>query len=361
MDEGRLKVSEDEMSALSGSRAFGGRTEETLFGFSVRELSAPDTSARVRAAERLRALRHPAAAPALATALHAETEPQVQVALLQAFAEVASNDSGAPVVLPLLDGSTAEVRIAALKALLVLDPTQAAPHLSAAMKDADRSVRRRASLLALGLSGDAALGLGEQAVADADGEVRALGALVLGAGGGERARELLLGAMRDPDQKVRKSAAQSLSRILGEDVSGVVSLEEPQRRREVRRLATLPVRPVKASLTAPVVHREPAPAPPPAPAPAPTPVPAPVAPVAAPPSRPAPVAASPVAEAPAMREVSEALCKAVSTELRAALRGKTLAELMSLTGEAQAAVEGACELLVARGQAVRRGMKFFVA
>ena len=351
MDEGRLNVSEDEMSALSGARAFGGRTEETLFGFSVRELSAPDTFARLRAAERLRALGHPAAAPALATALHAETEPTIQVAMLQAFAEVASNDGGAAVVLPLLDASTPEVRIAALKALLALDPIQAGPHLSAAMKDADRSVRRRASLLALGLSGHAALGLGEQAIADIDGEVRALGALVLGAGGGERARELLLAALRDPDQKVRKSAAKSLSRILGEDISSVVSLDEPQRRREVRRLSTLPVRPVMASATAPVARREPAPVQAPAPAPV----------VAVPESRPAPVVATPVAEAPAMREVSEPLCKAVFSELRAAIRGRTPADLVSLTGEGQAAVEGACELLVARGQAVRRGMKFFVA
>ena len=156
--EGRLRVSEADLAKLSGASAFPGRTEETLFGFSVRELMAPDSAARARAAERLRALGQAAAAPALATALHSEREPMVQVALLNAFAELASSE-GAAIVLPLLDAPSPDVRISALKALLTIDATQAGPHLSAAMKDADRAVRRRASLLALGLSGEAALTL----------------------------------------------------------------------------------------------------------------------------------------------------------------------------------------------------------
>ena len=74
----------------SGSSSRAGSTipavprfsEESLFGFSVRELSSPDPSARVRAAERLRVLGERAAAPALAVALHAEREPTVLIALL---------------------------------------------------------------------------------------------------------------------------------------------------------------------------------------------------------------------------------------------------------------------------------------
>src|SRR5215475_11243223 len=97
------------------------------------------------------------------------------------------------------------------------------------------------SLLALGLSGSAALKLGEQAIVDQEPEVRSLAALVLGASNGERARVLLLEALTDRDPKVRDAAAQSLSRILGKDVSPVVELDDPQRRREVRRLAALPV------------------------------------------------------------------------------------------------------------------------
>jgi hypothetical protein len=119
------------------------------------------------------------------------------------------------------------------------------------MKDPDRSVRRRASLLALGLEGETARRLGEEAIHDEDPEVRALAALALGAGSGENARTLLLGALADRELRVRKAAAQSLSRILGQDVSAVVGLDETHRRREIRRLATLPMKPVRARLEQP--------------------------------------------------------------------------------------------------------------
>nr|WP_242594374.1 HEAT repeat domain-containing protein [Corallococcus exiguus] len=243
--EGRLRVSPEQMAELSGHA--GSTTDETLFGFSVRELSAADAAARVRAAERLKALAHPAAAPALAAALHAETDATAQVALVQAFAGLC-REEGASVVSPLLSSPVPEVRIAALKALLVLAPKDAAPHLAQAMKDSDRSVRRRASLLALGLEGETARRLGEDAIHDTDPEVRALAALALGAGRGENARTLLLGALDDGEARVRKAAAQSLSRILGHDVSAVVALDDAHRRREIRRLATLPVKPVRATL-----------------------------------------------------------------------------------------------------------------
>nr|WP_242589064.1 HEAT repeat domain-containing protein [Corallococcus macrosporus] len=245
--EGRLRVSAEQMAELSGHA--GSTTDETLFGFSVRELSAADAAARVRAAERLKALAHPAAAPALAAALHAETDATAQVALVQAFAGLC-REEGASVVSPLLSSPVPEVRIAALKALLVLAPKDAAPHLAQAMKDSDRSVRRRASLLALGLEGETARRLGEDAIHDTDPEVRALAALALGAGRGENARTLLLGALDDSEARVRKAAAQSLSRILGHDVSAVVALDDAHRRREIRRLATLPVKPVRATLEA---------------------------------------------------------------------------------------------------------------
>ncbi|MCY1046503.1 HEAT repeat domain-containing protein [Corallococcus sp. bb12-1] len=244
-NEGRLRVSPEQMAELSGHA--GSPTDETLFGFSVRELSAADAAARVRAAERLKALAHPAAAPALAAALHAETDAMAQVALLQAFAGLC-REEGASVVSPLLSSPVPEVRIAALKALLVLAPRDAAPHLAQAMKDSDRSVRRRASLLALGLEGETARRLGEDAIHDTDSEVRALAALALGAGRGENARVLLLEALDDGEARVRKAAAQSLSRILGHDVSAVVTLDDAHRRREIRRLATLPVKPVRATL-----------------------------------------------------------------------------------------------------------------
>jgi HEAT repeat protein len=333
LHEGRLHISEQQMMELSREAAFEGRTEETLFGFSLRELAAPEPTARARAAERLEALGNPAAAPALATALHTETDPAVQVKLLAAFSTFARGE-GAGVVTPHLRSASPEVRIGALKALLQLDPPQAAPHLSAAMRDSDRAVRRRASLLALSLPAPNALALGEQAVADADADVRCLGALALGAAGGESARPLLLKALKDVDAKVRQAAAQSLSRLLGEDVSGVVALDDVQLRREVRRLSKLPARPVQPKASA---------LRPPVPAPA------------------LPVLAAVRAAPPSPPRAPEALCAAVMSEIRCAIRGRTLAELAAASHHPPAIVEQACELLAARGQVVRRGQKFFAA
>jgi HEAT repeat protein len=396
MQEGRLGVSPEQLAELSGHKGPTGRPDETLFGFSVRELSATDAAARIRAAERLKALGLPAAAPALATALHAETEPTVQVALIQAFAGLC-REQGASVVSPLLASPVAEVRIVALKALLSLSPGEAAPHLAQAMKDPDRAVRRRASLLALGLEGEAARKLGEEAIHDTDPEVRSLAALALGAASGEGARTLLLEALMDPEPRVRRSAAQSLSRILGHDVSSVVGLDEPQRRREVRRLATLPSQPVRT----PLVARPVAPAPPTKAAAAP----APAAPVAQSPrpAQPAPVAAvtyahsvpasapersgpvraalvamgampapqaapQPAAQAAPRAAAArpgpsplEALCTSLMSDIRSAIRGRSFGELTAALSAPVELAQEALTLLVARGAVVRRGHKYFAA
>ncbi|WP_224363590.1 HEAT repeat domain-containing protein [Hyalangium versicolor] len=408
--EGRLGVSPQQLAELSGHVGPAGSADETLFGFSVRELSAADPAARIRAAERLKALAQPAAAPALATALHAETDPSVQVALIQAFAGLC-REQGASVVSPLLASPVAEVRISALKALLSLAPDDAAPHLAQAMKDPDRAVRRRASLLALGLEGDAARRLGEEAIHDTDPEVRSLAALALGAASGEGARTLLLDALLDSEVRVRKSAAQSLSRILGHDVSAVVKMDEPQRRREVRRLATLPAQPVRASLAPPPPPRrapvELAPAAPAAVrAPAQTvaaktvaalQVPAaPVAPTASP-AQPAPAPAvtlarsvpasapersgsarvalaamgtrpaSPPAPAPSTPAARpgpspvEALCSSFMADIRAAIRGRSLGELTTALSAPVELAQEALTLLLARGAVIRRGHKYFAA
>jgi hypothetical protein len=356
--EGRLAVSPGQLAELSGT----GGGDESLFGFSVRELSAPDATSRVRAAERLKALGQPAAAPALATALHAEKDATVQVALLAAFAEV-GKEEGASVVSPLLASSVPEVRIAALKALLTLSPQEAAPHLAQAVKDPDRSVRRRASLLALGLEGEGARRLGEEAIHDPDPEVRSLAALALGAGSGESARLLLLEALKDSEVRVRRAASQSLARILGQDVSSVVDMDEGRRRREIRRLAGLPVQPVRASL-----QPRPPPARPPEPAPV-APPPAAVAPpvavhahrssAPATPAAPAHSAPRPAARAPA--SPVEALCGPLMTEIRAAIRGRSLGELASGLSASPKLAEEALALLVARGAVIRRGHKYFAA
>jgi hypothetical protein len=379
--QGRLAVTAKDLELLSGAQPFPGRSEETLFGFSVRELSAPDGAARARAADRLKALGHPAAAPALATALHVETEPAVQVALLSAFASMVKAE-GVPVVQPLLTSRAPDVRITALKALLTLDASQAGPHLAAAMSDPDKAVRRRASLLALGLKGDEALELGTRAIRDADADVRALAALVLGASQAEAARPLLLDAMRDGDLRVRRSASQALSRLLGRDVTGLVSLDDAQRRREVRRLANVPAakvdvkahRPVVVATAprvavapAPVAHRAPAPAPVEA-AEAPRAV-ASVAAVA-PRSAPRDAVLAPARAGVVVLDVEVkddappppgGLSDGVLRELRAAIRGKPLADLSSTLGASMDDTMRACASLMQQGQVVRRGIKYFVA
>lgn len=355
--QGRLTVSADEVSALSGSRTFPGRSEETLFGFSVRELAALDVASRVRAAERLTALAHPAAAPALASALHCETEPAAQVALLGALAALAKIEA-VPVVQPLLTAHSPEVRVAALKALLKLDPPTAGPHLAAAMRDPDKAVRRRASLLALGLSRREALELGTVAIRDSHADVRALAALVLGASQVDDARPLLFEAMRDVDARVRRAAGQALSTVLGRDVSGLVDLDEAHRRREVRRLASLEPVPVNER-----TPRQPV-APPPAaaalsrpPVSAPQAV-APTASIAAVPATAATRARVAVVEA---APTSPQLQTSVLTELRAAIRGRTLHELAEGTGASTDAVTHVCGELISAGAVVRRGLKYFVA
>ncbi|HVG62801.1 MAG TPA: HEAT repeat domain-containing protein [Hyalangium sp.] len=388
--EGRLGVSAQQLAELSGHTGAVGATDETLFGFSVRELSSPDPASRIRAAERLKNLALTAAAPALATALHAETESAVQVSLLTAFAGVC-HEEGASVVSPLLASPVAEVRITALKALLTLAPDEAAPHLAQAMKDPDRAVRRRASLLALGLEGEAARKLGEEAIRDTDAEVRALAALALGAANGEGARTLLLEALLDPEFRVRKAAAQSLSRILGHDVSSVVGLDEPQRRREVRRLATLPSQPVRAALEVrPAPSAAPAEAVSEAPAvvraAAPMAAPAVVATVAPPmptsaPERTGPVRAAlavmgaraepasvpapaPEPRVPAPRpgpSPVETLCTSLMADIRSAIRGRSMGELAAALAAPVEVAQEALTLLLARGAVIRRGHKYFAA
>src|SRR5262249_51851408 len=139
------------------------------------------------------------------------------------------------------------------------------------------------------------------------------------------------GALEDPDLGVRRAAARSLSGILGIDVGSVATLSDEERRREVRRLAT--VAPVPLSQRARPLSSAPRPAP------------------VSPAQPPEPegvegideVAPSPVAVAPAHIEVAvmpparehggsglhsdEALCLQIASELRTSMRGRTVLDL----------------------------------
>lgn len=349
--------------------------EESLFGFSVRELSSPDPSSRCRAAERLRTLGDRAAAPALAVALHAEREETVLVALLESFRTLATRE-GAAVVEPLLGAPQAVVRIAALRAITHLDPESAPAHLCRAAHDPDASVRRRTALLAVSLGPEGMMELERQVSRDPDPEVRRLAVLAAGAAGGERARGRLLGALEDPDLGVRRAAARSLSALLGVDVGHVPALSDEERRREVRRLATLVPVPLSQRagpvlpLSAAAPHAEPVRE---DPAPEATPVresqdfeAAPVAGVAPRPLPPAPAVARievrlPPRETGADLHADEALCRQIASELRTAIRGRSVVDLATQLGVADERVIEAAALLTARGQVVRRGAKLFVA
>jgi HEAT repeat protein len=338
--------------------------EESLFGFSIRELSSPDPSARSRASERLRTLGDRAAAPALAVALHAERDDSVLVAFLEAFRALASRE-GAAVVEPLLGAPEPAVRIAALRAITHLDPDSAPAHLSRAAHDSDASVRRRTALLAVSLGPERMLELERQVSRDPDPEVRRLAVLAAGAAGGDLARTRLLGALEDSDLGVRRAAARSLSGILGIDIAHVATLSDEERRREVRRLAKVApvplsqrVRPLGTAIRA---------------VPAPesagrVPVMEPVAAAELEDAAPEEIAAAPVPievvlpHGPAgSLHSDEALCLQIASELRTSMRGRTVVDLATQLGVTDEQVIEAAALLTARGQVVRRGAKLFVA
>jgi hypothetical protein len=321
-------------------------SEESLFGFSVRELSSPDPSARVRAAERLRMLGERAAAPALAVALHAEREPTVLTALLDAFRALASRE-GTAVVAPLLEAPDSTVRIAALRAITSLDPDTAAAHLARAAHDVEPSVRRRAALLAVTLGPERTLELEREAARDPDPEVRRLVVLATGAAGGDAARVRLLASLDDPDLGVRRAAARSLSRLLGAEIGHVPELADEERRREIRRLSTLQPPPLseRARLDEPLpepVMAERAEAVEPDP----------LLPRSEPELEPAP--------GPELHS-DEMLCQQITQELQGSMRGRTVLDLAGQLGVPDERVVEAAAILAARGQVVRRGTKLFVA
>ncbi|HEY1904568.1 MAG TPA: HEAT repeat domain-containing protein [Myxococcaceae bacterium] len=328
--------------------------EESLFGFSIRELSSPDPTARCRAAERLRTLGDRAAAPALAVALHAERDETVLVGLLEAFRALGTRE-GAAVVEPLLGAPESAVRIAALRAITHLDPDAAPAHLSRAAHDPDASVRRRTALLAVSLGPERMLELERQVSRDPDPEVRRLAVLAAGAAGGEQARSRLLGALEDPDLGVRRAAARSLSGIIGIDVAHVATLSDEERRREVRRLAN--VAPMPLAQRARALQR-------PAPAPLPEePEAVEEAAETVEDSAPAHIEVSlpPTPREPGELHADEALCVQISSELRTSMRGRTVADLAVQLGVTDERVIEAAALLTARGQVIRRGAKLFVA
>ncbi len=335
---GRLGITEEDRAALQAAARFETRSEETLFSLSLRELSASEPLARIRAAQRLQAMGARAALPAVAAALNAEQAPEVLCALLCACA-AAGEPTALPIVQARLVHDAVEVRLAALEAAVRLkDPTC----LSRALDDKAGRVRRRAAILASGDPDGA--GVLERAARDPDPSVRRVAVLGLASLAGPRARPALLSALDDEDAGVRRAAAKGLSGALGPRVFAVADAADVgRRRREIRRLTAQPVQ--QACLAPPDAER------------------APVGSPAVPPSQPASEApAAPAAPAAAAEpeEPGRDLRAEVLAKVYAALRGQSDEELVRGTGERPGRVAAAAQALVGAGKLVRRGTRYFV-
>jgi hypothetical protein len=322
---GRLGLSDHDRQQLVRTARFDTRAEETVFAFSLRELSSQSAQVRERAAARLQALGTREAAAALASALNAEFEPQVKPALLQALAATSGPES-LPLFLPHLSDSDVAVRLAALEGAFKLAGARLAPELLRALSDVSPRVRRRAALLAGSLPVEAGCPLLTRAMADAEAGVRRVAVLALATYGGQEAKRALLGSADDVDLSVRRVAVQGLSRLLGEPLPMLAEEPAPRRRRELRRLETLPLAPRPL----PVAR---------------APEPAPAAPKPLPPPPPAPVDAMVAAQ--------------LLSEISTSLRGRSLSELGGL-GKADVVAQVA-SALVGQGKLVQRRERFFLA
>lgn len=357
--KGRIGVGAREIDALRQAASFQTRSEETLFALSLKELSSPDAPTRLRAAQRLRSMNPRAALPALASALHAEADPEVCKALIGAVA-----DAGSLSVLPLLSAHLSsgnlELRLCALEAAFRLG---ARDSLARALEDDAPLVRRRAVVLASGSADQ--VEILERAIRDPDASVRRVAALGLGAtaSAGTLSAALLM-ALDDRDEGVRRAAARGLSARLGSEVHAVAALDPSRRRREVRRLATHRVPKTTPAASGETISRRlasisrtlreveaTAPTVPSTPIAVPsTPLPGAIRrepPPRAPPDRPAVMSA-------------DALAEAIVGRIYGALRGQSdvdLAEALALPREH---VHQAAQALATSGRIVRRGQRYFV-
>lgn len=332
---GRIGITESDRKEMVKSARFETRAEETVFAFSLRELSSPLPDSRQRAAQRLAALKSREAAAALAAALNAEGETAVKPALIEALAATGGVEVLA-LLSPHLRDPDVAVRLAALEASVKLAGPGATREVDRALGDESPRVRRRAALLAGAMGPQVGGPLLARANGDADPSVRRVAALALAAFGGETARQALLGAADDDDHGVRRAAWQGLSRLFDEALLSLADEPKPRRRRELRRLESLPLAPPTAAERRPMEE---------------------VARAALGLAvEPQPTEAR--AQEPAA-PVDEALAQQLVAEVASSLRGRTLAELAQLAPEP--AVAQAAAALLGQGRLVRRNQRFFLA
>ncbi len=391
----------DQMKALLGTRA-----DRALYERSLDDLSASDAGRRVRAVRALEALGSKAAAPLLAAALGREPEAEVKAALLAALARFKEPFAADLAARALEDGRPA-VRVAALEALAAVAVGDAQARLSAALRDPSPIVRRRAALLLGFAPGEGAEEALAAALADPDRGVARAAAAALSGRPTARAQGALARGLEHPDASVRRAAATALGRLAGEavDADAPASARRATSRRIAEKLAAMGGEEIRAAVLASLPATAPSaagrtatatatapptststststrPVSPTATATAataataariPTRIAAPVSARAAAVARPAvPAAAAPAAvfaraavavleDGPAAPRASGDLGPAIVSEVRAALRGCTAADL-ALTLEAEPArIDAALAALAARGTLVQRGSRWFM-
>jgi len=333
--QGRIGFSEGDRKSLVSTARFETRAEETVFAFSLRELSSPHAEARARAAQRLAALKSREASAALAAALNAESEASVKPALIEALAATGGEEA-LPLLFSHLRDRDVAVRLAALEASVKLGGMASLREVDRALSDPSPRMRRRAALLAGSLGAQSGGPLLAHASADKDPSVRRVAALSLAAFGGETARRALLSAGDDDDLAVRRAAWQALARLFAEPLLSVADEPAVRRRREIRRLETAPLASAPAAIPAPLAISEVAQA------------------ALADESGSAPES-EPELEEAGPPELHDQLI----SEVASSLRGRTLTELCQLAPEPVVA-RAAAELMGA-GRLVRRNQRFFLA
>ncbi len=358
---GRLGMTRAE--AMGMERGMESRAERSLYESSMEDLASSDRHSRRRAADALRAMGSRAAAPLVAAAVGRERDEQVKVALLSALAALCE-PAVADVAARELSDPRPAVRSAALDAVAALAGEAAEPRLLAALGDPSPLVRRRA-VLQLGFSrGPSVEEALRAALADRDPGVARAAAVALSGRSTATAQGALARALDHGDESVRRVASKAVARWSGESVAAAAPAED--RRRAARRIAGK-LSAVGATALRDAVVADPAAIPRSAPvrtaavAPAPA---RPAAPSVAP--RPSAVPASATArlaraavavvETPA-GELSPGE-EAVMLELRSALRGRTPEEIARVV---PGSADRALAALVARGAAVRRGVRYFPA
>jgi hypothetical protein len=381
------------------------RSDRVLYERSMEQLGSKDPHERVRGARALEALGSKASAPLLAAALGREPEPEVKAALLGALARF-KEPFAAELADRELRDPRPQVRVAALDALAAVAADAAEERLARALRDESPLVRRRAALLLAFARGPGAEDALQGALADPDRGVARAAAAALSGRPSARAQNALARALEHEDGSVRRAAAAALGRWTGERVDADAPAHDRRRnaRRIAERLAAMggsalrdavlgaaPAAPAVAEAPAPVrrapvataaarveparvVAAAPAAAPPPRPVAIPAAVPArsaaPPAAARATPSRTDAPAAPRLAAASrvAVLEIEDApapdgggLDETIVAEIRAALRGRTTAELAAAAGADLPRVEAALHGLAARGAVALRGVRWFTS